>query len=181
MRTLALIAALCAPAVALADAPALDFPRNAVSVRPFALTSHGFNAEYERYFPWHALSVAAGPDLRFGAGGDFQSLTLGAGAEARLWLRGSVLRHHAPLPMEGPYASARGELAFTSLRDRVDGRGLGAMATTIFSVGLGWRFALGPVQLSPSIALGLDSELGGGLAGSTRGTAILGFTAGWMF
>ncbi len=176
---------LAGSSAALADeAPS---PKNAVSLRPLAFLADGVSVQYERFTapPW--WSIAGGPAIRSGAGGDYSSLTLAFGAEARVWLnsRLSVIDSFSGPAMSGPYVSGRLELAWLEVTDEQQDRSVGSMLTFSESFWFGWRFTFFrhlEVSLSMGTALRHEIDPDGRLASYTRWAPVaFGTTVGWMF
>ena len=159
-------------------------PRNALSVHPFSITSHGLAIQYERYlFPRH-WSLATGLGFRSSSRGDYSSWVGSVGIEPRYWLwgtnRSATLGRDA---MIGPYTSLRVDMSWLSMtdtrRDRWVGGNIGLSVVGAF----GWRFAIGHAELTPSFGLGTrtDFDPKGRLAPWTRAVIRFDLTVGWMF
>lgn len=145
----------------------------------------GIAGYYEQLLPGRPWSLVTGGGIRLGARGDFSSITLAAGAEARYWLRGSAIWCDAPpRSMVGWFAGGRVDLAWTHTHDDVADRSLGNNLGVAVTGTFGYRFLIrGRVELTPLVGLGVtrETDLGGRLPGFTRGTARVGLTLGWMF
>jgi len=145
----------------------------------------GLAGYYEQLLPGRRWSLVTGGAVRAGARGDFSSITLAAGAEARYWLRGSAIWCDAPpRSMVGWFAGGRVDLAWTHTRDDTDDRSLGNNLGVAVTGTFGYRFLIrNRVELTPMVGLGVtrETDLGGRLPGFTRGTARMGLTLGWFF
>lgn len=178
----ALVLAALLPA--LARAQEVRPPTNAVSVQPLAFASDGIAVDYERFLK-ERWSLAVGPAVRFGAGGDYSSLHLGAGGEVRYWILG-----HAPFDdwtgraMVGPFVSVRLDLAWVTLSNDVQNRTVGSFFTFAESAWLGYRVSAWKrleISLLAGYAVRHEIDPSGRLAAYRRGAVGLGGTLGWMF
>ncbi len=181
MRALIVLAIVCAPSVAAACFEPRLGPRNALSTRLPAFFAHGAAVQYERFLPLEG-SVAFGLAVRKTAGGDFSSTTVTTTSEARWWPFGEgPFGCRGRYEMIGLYVGARLDIGATMVRDRLDDRSLGTAWTLAGSSWLGWRFAIGRVEITPAAATMIRTELGGGLDRYTTVTAAYDLTVGWMF
>ena len=174
-------AALLGAAPARADCTGPG-PLNAISVRPLAFFNHGVSAQYERFVAPPRLSLALGPEVRWGAHGDYSATTIGLGLEPRVWLDGRpVFGCLGARAMVGPFLGARVDVALTRVRDEVYDRSIGSLWSIAPAILVGARVNAWNVEITPSVGLGAQTELGGGLAFGLRPTIKAGFTVGWMF
>ncbi|HEY8038636.1 MAG TPA: hypothetical protein VIF15_02535 [Polyangiaceae bacterium] len=160
-------------------------PRNAISERPFAFTSLGLGAQYERFALPPRWSIAGSFALRTAAHGDFAALSTDAGGELRFWITGKTFgRCLGERSMVGPFAAARLDLERTSLTSRIDHRDVGATWTLGDWLLLGYRVVLWRVvEVSVMAGAGFYTELdaSGLLAPVTLPGVFGGFTYGWLF
>lgn len=190
-RSLSIFAPGLAPGAALVMAlvllaiprPALaGGPASAISVQLPSLNASGMNLQYERFALPDAWSLAAGLGLRSTAGGDYDSMSMSAGAEIRYWFTGRAFRSSLRHAMVGPFAAARFDMGRTTTS--MDERTIGTMLTLTETLSLGYRFAMWQrVELTPSLGLALRTDIDrhGSLPTATRGTPTLGLTLGWMY
>lgn len=159
-------------------------PRNALSVHPFSISSHGLAIQYENYlFPRH-WSLATGLGFRSSSRGDYSSWVTSVGFEPRYWLwgtdRSTTLGADA---MVGPFASLRLDVSWMSMTDTRNDRWAGGNVGVSTVASIGWRFAIGQVELTPSFGLGTRSDFDprGRLAPWTRAVVRFDWTVGYMF
>lgn len=175
------VALLLAPKAAHACFEPAVGPRNAVSLRVPTLFAHGGAVVYERFLPNEA-SVAFGLAVRKSAGGDYASTTVTGSAEARYWMLGEgPFGCRGRYEMIGPFISAKLDVGRTSLRDTVEDRSIGASWSVRESAWLGWRFAIGHAEITPSAATIVRTEIGDSLARQTTVSVGYDLTIGWMF
>lgn len=158
---------------------------NVISLRPLALLERGFGVQYERFVRPPTLSIAGGSSIRSGALADFRSVTIGGGAEVRMWLKGrppfSAVGRDA---MVGPFIGLRLDLGFTQLNDRQESRAIGTNVAVSESFTFGFRATLWRFfEITPQAGFALvhDIDPSGRLASLTRPTMSFGLTWGWMF
>lgn len=180
MRAALVVALLAASVSALAAEP----PKNAISIQPLAFASHGIAVQYERFMK-ERFSLAIGPAIRSGAGGDFSSLHLSLGGEVRYWIFGDGPFDDWSAPaMSGPFVAVRLDVAWMSLTDEVQDRTVGSMVTFAESAWLGYRMtAWKRVEASVLVGYVVRQEIdpAARLAAYARGAIGLGITVGWMF
>jgi hypothetical protein len=156
-------------------------PHHVVSVRPTLLFARGVGVAYERFLPTETSVFVTG-SYRSSARGDFDSSTVAAAVEGRWWPFGAgVTGCRERYEMVDLYLGLRFDAARTSLHDRVDDRDLGASYALSTSAWLGWRFALGALEITPATGTMIRTEIGGGLAAYTSVTVAYDLTIGWMF
>lgn len=178
--TVLLVTLLCARDAAACFEPPVG-PRNAISLRVPTAFAHGAGLVYERYLPNEA-SLAFGATVRKSAGGDYDSTTVVGTVEARYWPIGEgFFGCRGRYEMIGLFLGARLAAGRTSLRDTVEDRAVGSAWSVIESAWLGWRVAIGRVEITPSAATLVRTELGGGLAGYTTVSFGYDLTVGVMF
>jgi len=157
-------------------------PMNAISIRPLAIASRGFAAQFEHFIAPPRFSLAIGPEVRFGASGDYSSQTYGLGAELRWWLNNQSIfgcvGHDA---MVGPHFAARIDGSFTRLRDDVWNVTLGPSWTLSEKFLVGWRFTIDVIEITPNLGLLATTDFTGGLSPYTRYSIAWGLTTGILF
>ncbi len=186
LKRAAVAAALVAALGVSAEARAADDagPRNALSVHPLSITSHGLALQYERYlFPRH-WSLALGTGFRSSSRGDYSSWVTSVGIEPRYWLWGT--NRSAKLgadAMVGPFLSLRFDTAWMTMTDTKRDRWVGGNVGVSLVGSFGWRFAIGHLETTPSFGLGsrTDFDPKGRLAPWTRAVIRFDWTVGWMF
>jgi hypothetical protein len=145
----------------------------------------GVAARYEALVPGRRWSLGAGTGLRAHAGGDYRSMVLSAGGEARYWLSGRAVLSDLPArSMVGWFTGGRLDVAWTRTTDRVEDRSIGDNLALAATATFGYRIAArGRVEITPAVGLGVTSDLDlrGRLSPWTRPVARLGLTVGWMF
>lgn len=186
MKRVALALVLAATTGVAANARAADDagPRNALSVHPFSITSHGLAVQYERYLLPRHWSLALGLGFRSSSRGDYSSWVTAAGIEPRYWLWGpDRSKHLGSDAMVGPFASLRFDAAFMTMSDTTRDKWIGGNVGLSLVGSFGWRFAIGPVELTPSLGVGArtDFDAAGRLAPWTRAVYRFDWTAGYMF
>jgi hypothetical protein len=181
VRALVVAAIVCIPSAAHACFEPRLGPRNAISTRVPTFFAHGVALNYERFLPLEG-SVGFGLAMRKTAGGDFSSTTIVATTEARWWPFGEgPFGCRGRYEMIGLYVGARLDIGATNVRDRVADRSIGTAWTIAPSSWLGFRFAFGRVEVTPSAGTIVRTELGGGLDHYTTVTVGYDLTVGWMF
>jgi hypothetical protein len=182
MRVVACVLITVLAGVAHADTPV---PRNAISVHPLSLQSYGVALQYERDLAPSRFSLAGELAVRAGAGGDYDSLTLGIAGELRFWLRlGAPYSGLDARAMVGPFVAARFSAALTSVQDARDDRSIGSAISLVQGVSIGYRFAFfHHVELSAALgpAVRVEIDPGGRLPTAVGVTMAFGLTAGWLF
>ena len=170
-----------APGTATADAgvtasgTAAAARPTAISVQLATLDRTGAAIQAERANGWRKTSVAAALGIRTAAGGDFDSMTVGAGLELRRWLGRSFA-------MRGWYLAARTDLARTTVDDTLDDRRVGTLTTWSLGASVGYRLVLWRhLELTPSLGLATVVETGTMSPATARGAGIVGLTAGAIF
>jgi hypothetical protein len=180
MKALVLSILLLATATAHAD----ETPETTVSLGTTSLLAHGLSVEVERDLPRYRISAAGALMLRSTAGGDYDSATVGLGAEARYWFkRDAIWTRRAPGAPVGWYAALRLDTAHTSVTDAM-GEEIGAQHTIAFAVLGGYRFApWRGLEVRPfgGIAVRHDRDHHGRLAGWTRPGVAYGLALGWSW
>lgn len=162
------------------DAPARDL--NAISYKPFSITSRGLTLQYERLLA-RRFSLLGGLGVRSAAREDYASFTTTFLSEGRYWLTGRDWASGYP-GMAGLYLAGAFDAGRTSVTLLRDDRSLGAMWTLQESIRFGNRWVLWDLQeLSTALSLDIIHELDekGRLAPNTRGTLGFDFTVGWVF
>jgi len=160
--------------------PARD--KNAISHKPFAITSRGLTLQYERLLT-RRVSALGGLGARSAAREDFSSFTTTVLTEGRYWLTGRDFATGYP-GMAGPFLGVSVLGSRTSVRNVQSDRSLGALLTLQESVRFGNRFVLWNVQeitLAVSMDMIHEFDERGRLAANTRGTLGFDFTVGWVF
>jgi len=173
-------------AIAFARAARADEvgPRNAISLHPFSLTSHGLAVQYERYLAPRHWSLALGLGVRSSSRSDYSSWVTTAGIEPRYWLWGPDRSAHLGSDaMVGPYMSLRFDAAFMSMTDTRRDRWIGGNEGYSLVGSFGWRFAIGHLEITPSLGVGAraDLDVTGRLAPWMRPVYRFDWTVGWMF
>lgn len=196
-RALILAVLIAVPSVAAADGAPGDTAalgaevdeapaRNAVSLPLFSMKGFGgIGVQYERFALPDRWSLAGSVAARSNVGGDYDSLGLGLGFEARYWLKGRTLWAKLPArSMVGWYLGARIDVGWTrtvdEVRDSTVGSGL-AIAETGF---IGYRFVIKErVEITPALGISVRTELDlhGRLPAWTRGGMATAITVGWMY
>jgi len=155
---------------------------NAISFKPWSITSRGLTLQYERLV-LAKLSLIGGLGFRSAAREDYASWTNVVVLEARRWLGGRDWATGYP-GMAGLYVAFAFDAGRTSVRTVRDDRSLGALWTLQESVRFGNRWVLWDLQ-EISVAIGLDLihdfDEKGRLAPNTHGTIGSDFTVGWVF
>jgi hypothetical protein len=155
--------------------------RNAVMTQPLSFFARGGSLLYERYVSPPDVSLVGMIGARFPALQDYASTTLTAGIEGRYWLLGEDRRRCA---MQGPYLGMRVVFGWTTVTDEMTDRQIGTSIGIDPTLWLGYRFAIAEkLEITPALGLGsrIFIDPGGHLAATSRPTASLGLTAGWMF
>jgi hypothetical protein len=161
-----------------------ETPETTVSLGTTSLLAHGLSVEVERDLPRHHVSVAGALMLRSTAGGDYDSSTIGLGAEVRYWFKRDAIwtRRPAGAPV-GWYAALRLDTAHTSVTDAMDEE-IGAQHTVAIGAFGGYRFApWRGLEVRPygGIAVRTDRDHHGQLAGWTRAGLAYGLALGWSW
>lgn len=159
-------------------------PRNAITTSLVAPLDRGFVLSYERAVAGSRLSVVSHLGMRFPAlDDDFRTRGYGLGAELRYYAIG-----RAPGPrlgrrtIVGFFLFLRQGYSLTSIRPEEGGQVLGRGHRVRTDLGLGYRFMLGRhVELTPTLAFSMRTDVVPRLASSMRFTAVLGLSAGWLF
>ena len=183
-----------APLVALAvtlamakSARAVDEagPRNALSIHPFSLTSHGLAVQYERYLKPRHLSLVLGVGVRSSSRADYSSLLTSVGIEPRFWLARDPTRSKrlGKDAMIGPYMSLRLDTSYLMMTDTTRDQWVGGNVGLSFVGSFGWRFAIRHLEITPSIGVGsrTDFDAARRLAPWTRAVYRFDWTVGWLF
>jgi hypothetical protein len=187
VRFIASLIALAWVTVVASSARAQDKagPRNAISVHPFSLTSHGLAVQYERYLKPRSFSLVLGLGVRSSSRSDYSSWATSVGIEPRYWLARDPTRSKrlGADAMIGPYLSLRTDVAYLMMTDTTRDQWVGGNIGLSFVGSFGWRFAIGRVEITPSIGLGsrTDFDAAGRLAPWTRAVYRFDWTVGWMF
>jgi hypothetical protein len=160
-------------------------PRNAISVHPFSLTSHGLAVQYERYLKPRHLSLVLGVGARSSSRADYSSLVTSVGIEPRFWLARDPTRSKrlGKNAMVGPYLSLRFDTSYLMMTDTTRDQWVGGSLGLSFVGSFGFRFALGRLEITPSIGVGsrTDFDAAGRLAPWTRAVYRFDWTVGWLF
>jgi hypothetical protein len=182
VRAAAVAFALALAATAHASVARADELRTTVSIEPRAFVGHGVAAEVERDLPAQRLSLAGAASLRSTAGGDYDSSTIGLGAELRYWFRRDAIWSPRPRGSAiGWYAAARIDVQRTSLSDGMDAS-LGSMTTYSSALLAGYRFApWRGLEIRPYVGLAQRIDTGGDLPSWRRGSLVYGVALGWSF
>jgi hypothetical protein len=178
-------AAFIALCLAAANGRAEEPPpirKNALSYKPFSITSRGILVQYERLLAPH-WSAIGGLGMRSAAREDFASFTFTKVTEGRYWFTARDWASHSR-GMAGPFVGLALDASRTSVHTVADDRSLGAMWTVQESLRAGDRIVIWNLQ-ELTLALGFDVihefDERGRLAPNTRATLGLDFTVGWMF
>ena len=178
---------LVATAVLLAGAGtarADERPDTTVSLGVTSLLAHGLSIEVERDLPRYRISAAGALMLRSTAGGDYDSSTIGLGAEARYWFkRDAIWTRRAPGSPVGWYAALRVDTAHTTVTDAMDAE-IGAHHTVGVAALAGYRFAPWEgLEVRPygGLTVRHDRDHHGHLAGWTRPAVAYGLALGWSW
>ncbi len=145
----------------------------------------GAELGYERWSPWHRVSLVGTFGFRHTASGDYSGYAGGAGVEARWYWRGRAL--WTPLPrgaMVGAFVGGRVDASISHTRDVADDRSLGSSLAIGGEGVFGYRIApWRGLEITPSIGIGLRNEhdLRGRLPPWTLATLAVGLEVGWMF
>lgn len=169
---------------ATAEKPAPAPPRNALSLSLASLSARSLAVEYERALPWPRLSVAFGLGARDSADGDYEAMTVGAGAEGRYWLTGRAALTRMRGAMVGPYLGLRADISQTTTEDAVAGRTIGRTVTFAGSGSFGYRLAIASrIEVTPSVGIAVRTEVDadGRMAPWTRAALTFGLTCGALF
>ena len=85
--------------------------------------------------------------------------------------------------MVGPFASVRFDMAWLTMTDTRRDKWVGGNVGLSFVGNIGWRFAIGHFETTPSFGLGTrtDFDPKGRLAPWTRAVIRFDWTMGWMF
>lgn len=166
------------------SARADERPETTVSLGATSLLADGLTVEVERDLPRYRMSVAGAVMVRSTAGGDYDSATVGLGAEARYWFKRDAIwtRRPAGSPV-GWYAALRLDTAHTSVTDAMDEE-IGAHHTSGIAALGGYRFApWRGLEVRPygGIAVRHDRDHHGHLAGWTRPGLAYGLAIGWAW
>ncbi len=183
-RAAALVGLVAATAFARAARADEVGPRNALSLHPFSLTSHGLAVQYERYIAPRHWSLAFGLGGRSGSRGDYSSWTTTVGIEPRYWLWGPDRSEHlGGDAMVGPFLSLRCDASFMTMSDTRHHRWIGGNEGYSLVGSFGWRFAIGHLEITPSLGVGAraDFDATGRLAPWMRPVYRFDWTVGWMF
>jgi hypothetical protein len=163
------------------DPPAAK-DENAVSYKPWSITSRGLTLQYERLV-LRKLSLVGGLGFRSAAREDYSSWTNVVVLEARRWLLDGDWATGYP-GMAGLYLGFAFDAGRTSVRSVRDDRSLGALWVLQESFRFGNRWVFWDLQ-EISVAIGLDLihdfDEKGRLAPNTHGTVGMDFTVGWVF
>jgi hypothetical protein len=183
MRALIVIAVLLAAGEARADDEAPP-PRYTASLGTTSLLAHGLSVELERDLPRYRISAVGALALRSTAGGDYDSSTIGVGAEVRYWFRRGAIwtRRPAGSPV-GWYAALRLDTSHTSVTDASDAE-IGAQHTVGLAALGGYRFApWRGLEVRPFAGFTIrhDRDHHGKLAGWTRPGFAYGLAVGWSW
>ncbi len=184
MKAIALLFTVAIAGVAASARADEAGPRNALSVHPFSITSHGLAVQYERYIVPRHWSLALGLGFRASSRGDYSSWVTSAGIEPRYWLWGPGRSQHLGSDaMVGPFVSLRFDTAWMTMTDTTRDKWVGGNVGLSLVGSFGWRFAIGHVELTPSLGVGsrTDFDAAGRLAPWTRAVYRFDWTAGWMF
>jgi hypothetical protein len=180
LRALVILSVLAVAGTARAD----ETPETTISFGPTSLLAHGLSVEVERDLPRYRISAAGALMLRSTAGGDYDSTTIGLGAEARYWFKRRAIWTRRPTGSPvGWYAALRLDTAHTSVTDAMDEH-IGAHHTTALSVLGGYRFApWRGLEIRPygGFAVRHDRDHHGGLASWTRPGLAYGLAVGWSW
>jgi hypothetical protein len=163
------------PAESVSRTPERTGPRHDIAIQLATLERTGVGILAERDLDTRRLSAVIAVGARSAAGGDFDSATVGVGAELRRWFR---------KPMTGWYLGARTDLSRTRVEDMVESRELGKLTTWSAGGTLGYRWNIRRgLEVTPSLGYGVVVEggLGGRSPTTARGAATLGLAAGWLF
>jgi len=165
-----------------AHEPPAPKDENAISYKPWSITSRGLTLQYERLV-MRKLSLIGGLGFRSAAREDYSSWTNVVVLEARRWLGNGDWATDYP-GMAGLYLGFAFDAGRTSVRGVRDDRWIGAMWTLQESVRFGNRWVLWDLQ-EISVAIGLDLihdfDEKGRLAANTHGSLGMDFTVGWVF
>ena len=180
LRALVILSVLAGAGTARAD----ELPETTVSFGPTSLLAHGLSVEVERDLPRYRISAAGALMLRSTAGGDYDSTTIGLGAEVRYWFKRRAIwtRRPAGAPV-GWYAGLRLDSAHTSVTDAMDEH-IGAHHTTALSALGGYRFApWRGLEVRPYAGFSVrhDRDHHGHIAGWTRPSLAYGLAVGWSW
>ena len=147
------------PSIETGPAPTQSVaPRNAVSLPLLSLFHAALAIEGEHFWaPRWSGAVSLG--FRSAAGGDFRSVRLATGLEARRWLLRSPWRWAGPLLTAGPYLGLRADLSWTRLTE-ASGAPIGALTTFSQTLVGGFRVGLADkLEITPSAGFGLHEDL----------------------
>lgn len=159
-------------------------PRNALSVHPLSLLAHGAALQYERYVAPRRFSLVLGGGFRSSSRGDYGSWVTTVGVEPRWWLAGAWrARQLGKDAMVGPYLGLRFDVAWMAMTNTTRDQWVGGSVGLSEVASFGWRFTIGPIELTPSVGLGArsDFDVAGRLAPWTRPVFRFDWTVGWMF
>jgi hypothetical protein len=159
--------------VLLTGVAAAEPPDEVISTQPLALVGRGVSVAYERRIA-ERLSVAGVGGLRGAALEDYNSQTVTAGAELRIWVRERT-------PMLGPFVAWHASVGYTRLADDAMGY-VGGTTSLSQRIDAGWRFAIRNIAITPTIGIGAreDIDHAGELATMVRPMFAIGLEVGWM-
>lgn len=167
-------------------APVAEVHLNDVSVALPSLDGlRGLQVQYERFVPARRLGLAVSGQFRETAIGDYTSLRLGVGAEARIYWRPDAWLSRQPAgSMVGWFVGARVDAVIERTHDDVSDRSLGSTLELGFAARVGYRIApWRDLEITPSLALTqrVDLPLSGRLPPWTRTGVAGGLSLGWLY
>lgn len=179
MRAPAIIAAALAAATpATAAPPAAEWN---VAAPVHGLLGGGLVIEAEHQL-WPRWSLAGFAGVRATTSGDYRSLALSGGAEARWWLLGWTVSSPLRESIVGGYLGAGLELSTVWLRDEIEGRGVGSTTSVAVVANVGYRFApWSRISITPSAGLAIGRDIAGGLPDRFTVRPRYGITVGVLF
>jgi hypothetical protein len=158
--------------------------QQAISVAlPSLDTGRGIQAGYERWLPEHRLSLDAYAELRESAAGDYTGLRTGVGARARWFWRADAWLSRLPSGnMVGWFVGGGAALAGDFTHDDTDHRWLGSALQLGLDAEIGYRIApWREMIITPWTGFEIHRDFQTRIPDWTRGGAIVGLDAGWLF
>jgi hypothetical protein len=181
MLDIILAATATTSAPAPAPAPAYD---QAISVAlPSLDTGRGVEIGYERWLPERRLAWSAYAELRESATGDYTGLRTGVGVRVRWFWRADAWLSRLPAGnMVGWFVGGGAGIAGDFTHDDADHRWLGTALEIGADAEIGYRIApWRELVITPWTGLELHHDVQTRIPDWTRGGAIVGLDAGWLF
>ena len=167
--------------------PQPEPPRlNDVSVALPALDGlRGLQLQYERFVPDMHLGMAVSGQFRETAIGDYTSLRVGLGVEARVYWRDDAwLSRQVRGSMVGWFVGVRVDAVVERTHNDFDDRSIGSTLELGFATRVGYRIApWRDLEITPSISVTekIDVALSGRVPAWTRPGIAGGLSVGWLY